>query len=86
MPDKSVISAQIRVIWYIFQTYLYSMQFDQIINAKIKNESDRPQMRKDLFPVSERLQKYLQKYGRDIKLTRIVPRPVKLQAYHCFKK
>ena len=44
------------------------MQFSSIINAKIKNETDRPQMRKDLFPVSERLQKYLQKYGRDIKL------------------
>jgi hypothetical protein len=31
------------------------MQFDQIINAKIKNDSDRPLMKKDLFPVSERL-------------------------------
>jgi hypothetical protein len=44
------------------------MQFNQIINAKIKNDSDRPLMKKDLFPVSERLQKYLQFYGRDIKL------------------
>lgn len=44
------------------------MQFDQIINAKINNETDRPLMKKDLFPVSERLQKYLQGYGRDIEL------------------
>ncbi len=44
------------------------MQFNQIINAKIKNDSDRPLMKKDLFPVSERLQKYLYQYGRDIKL------------------
>ena len=48
--------------------YLYNMQFDKIINARIKNESDRPQMKKDLFPVSERLQKYLNQYGRDIAL------------------
>ncbi len=44
------------------------MQFNEIINAKIKNETDRPQMRKELFPVSERLQKYLHKYGRDVKI------------------
>ncbi len=44
------------------------MQFNEIINAKIKNDSDRPLMKKDLFPVSERLQKYLHQYGRDIKL------------------
>src|SRR4029079_19231504 len=48
--------------------YLYNMQFDKIINAKIKNDSDRPLMNKDLFPVSERLQKYLHQFGRDIKL------------------
>ena len=48
--------------------YLYTMQFNEIINAKIKNDSDRPLMKKDLFPVSERLQKYLHQYGRDIKL------------------
>jgi hypothetical protein len=36
------------------------MQFDQIINAKIKNDSDRSLMKKDLFAVSERLQKYQQ--------------------------
>ena len=44
------------------------MQFDKILNAKIKNESDKPLMKKDLFPVSEGLQKYLHQYGRDIKL------------------
>lgn len=44
------------------------MQFDEIINAKIKNEQDRPQMRKDIFPVSPRLEKYLQEYGRTLKL------------------
>ncbi|MBL7701443.1 MAG: hypothetical protein JNM14_04295 [Ferruginibacter sp.] len=44
------------------------MQFSEIINAKVKNESDRPLMKKDLFPVSDRLQKYLYQYGRDIKL------------------
>ena len=49
--------------------YLYNMQFDKIINAKIKNELDRPLMKKDLFPVSERLQHYLHLYGRDIALS-----------------
>lgn len=44
------------------------MQFSDITNARVKNESDRPLMKKDLFPVSERLQKYLQQYGRDIRL------------------
>jgi len=44
------------------------MQFDKIINAKISNDSDRPLMKKDLFPVSDRLQDYLSRYGRDIEL------------------
>ena len=52
-----------------FQTYLYNMQFDKIINAKINNEADKPLMKKDLFPVSERLQHYLHLYGRDISLS-----------------
>ena len=52
-----------------FQTYLYHMQFDKIINAKINNEADKPLMKKDLFPVSERLQHYLHLYGRDIALS-----------------
>lgn len=45
------------------------MQFNEIINAKIKDESDRPMMKKELFPVSTRLQNYLHKYGRDINLS-----------------
>ena len=44
------------------------MQFDSIINAKLSNEADRPLMKKDLFPVSEKLQEYLHRYGRDIAL------------------
>lgn len=41
------------------------MQFSDIVNAKLSNETDRPQMRKDFFPVSINLQQYLVKYGRD---------------------
>jgi len=44
------------------------MQFDKIINAKINNETDKPLMKKDLYPVSDRLQHYLHLYGRDISL------------------
>jgi hypothetical protein len=44
------------------------MQFNEIINAKLSLETDRPLMKKDLFPVSEGLQHYLHNYGRDIKL------------------
>jgi len=44
------------------------MQFEDIINAKLSKETDRPMMKKDAFPVSEELQTYLKKYGRDIKL------------------
>ncbi len=44
------------------------MQFNEIINAKLSQETDRPLMKKDLFPVSEGLQHYLHNYGRDIKL------------------
>jgi len=51
-----------------FQTYLYNMQFDSIINARLSKEPDRPLMKKDLFPVSDRLQDYLHRYGRDIVL------------------
>jgi len=40
------------------------MQFSDIVNAKLSNEKDRPQMRKEFFAVSEGLQKYLEKYGR----------------------
>jgi len=44
------------------------MQFNEIINAKLSQETDRPLMKKDIFPVSEGLQSYLRHYGRDIKL------------------
>lgn len=44
------------------------MQFNEIINAKLSQETDRPLMKKDIFPVSEGLQAYLRNYGRDIKL------------------
>jgi hypothetical protein len=44
------------------------MAFEDIINAKISTEKDRPLMRKESFPVSEGLSTYLRKYGRDIKL------------------
>ena len=32
-----------------FQTYLYNMQFDKIVNAKINNEADKPLMKKRSF-------------------------------------
>ena len=41
------------------------MHFSQIINAKLSQETDRPMMKKDIFPVSEGLKKYLQQHGRD---------------------
>lgn len=44
------------------------MQFDKIVNARVSQETDRPLMKKDLFPVSERLQHYLHQYGRDVVL------------------
>ena len=44
------------------------MHFEDIINAKLSKETDRPMMKKDAFPVSKELQLYLKKYGRDIKL------------------
>ncbi len=44
------------------------MQFEDIVNAKLSKETDRPMMKKEAFPVSEELQIYLKKYGRDVKL------------------
>ncbi len=44
------------------------MHFQQIINSKLTQEPDRPLMQKDPFPVTERLQNYLQKNGRDVAL------------------
>lgn len=52
----------------LFQTYLYPMKFDRIINAKLTAETDKPLMKKDFFPVSEKLQEYLTRYNRDINL------------------
>jgi len=44
------------------------MHFEDIINAKLSKEIDRPMMKKDAFPVSEGLQAYLKNHGRDIVL------------------
>ena len=44
------------------------MQFNEIINAKLSREVDRPQMKKDIFPVSDGLRSYLKHYGREIDL------------------
>jgi hypothetical protein len=44
------------------------MAFEDIINAKISSEKDRPIMKKDSFAVSNSLANYLRKYGRDINL------------------
>ncbi|UEG48567.1 hypothetical protein LK994_07950 [Ferruginibacter lapsinanis] len=44
------------------------MEFEDIINAKLSKEVDRPMMKKDSFPVSEMFDTYLRKYDRDVKL------------------
>jgi hypothetical protein len=44
------------------------MQFKDIVNARVSNETDRPMMKKEAFPVSPGLQTYLRNHGRDIKL------------------
>ena len=44
------------------------MQFNEIINAKLSQETDRPMMKKDPFSVSEGLKGYLHTHGRDVKL------------------
>ena len=44
------------------------MQFEEILNAKVTNEGDRPLMQKEAFPVSAGLQHYLQNNGRDLML------------------
>ncbi len=48
--------------------YLYTMEFEDIINAKLSKEVDRPMMKKDAFPVSEALAGYLHRNDRDINL------------------
>jgi len=47
---------------------LQSMQFSQIINAALSKENDRPLMQKEVYPVSDALQQYLQHYKRDIEI------------------
>lgn len=42
------------------------MYFSDIINAAISKDSDRPLMQKELYPVSDSLQQYLETYRRDI--------------------
>lgn len=44
------------------------MKFSDIINAGISKEADRPMMKKELYPPSDRLKKYLQRTGRDVPL------------------
>lgn len=44
------------------------MQFNEIVNARLSKETDRPLMKKDIFPLSDGLRKYLNSYGRDINL------------------
>lgn len=44
------------------------MEFEDIINAKLSKETDRPMMKKESFPVSEALDNYLRKYDRDVEL------------------
>lgn len=53
---------------FLFTAYLYNMQFNQIVNARLSKETDRPLMKKDIFPLSVGLRKYLTAYGRDINL------------------
>lgn len=45
------------------------MQFNKIINAKLSQETDRPMMKKDPFPVSDGLKDYLRIYGRDVNIS-----------------
>jgi hypothetical protein len=44
------------------------MAFEDIENAFVSTERDRPQMKKDSFPISNQLATYLKKYGRSIHL------------------
>jgi hypothetical protein len=51
-----------------FFFYLWVMAFEDIINAKLSEEKDRPIMKKESFSVSSKLSAYLRKHGREIKL------------------
>ncbi len=44
------------------------MHFSRIPNAAISKEADRPLMQKEVYPVSNRLQTYLQQYKKDTPL------------------
>lgn len=52
----------------VFGLIFTPMQFSQIINAALSQENDRPLMQKEVYPVSDALQQYLQQYQRDIAL------------------
>ncbi len=45
-----------------------SMAFEDVINASIGNQKDRPLMKKECFAVSTALGNYLRKYGREVYL------------------
>ena len=49
-----------------FETYLYYMQFDEIINARVTDETDRPHMKKEFVPVSEGLHVVIGRVGLGI--------------------
>lgn len=51
-----------------FLCYFCLMAFEDIINAQLSTEKDKPLMRKEAFAVSDRLQAYLRMYGRDVVL------------------
>ncbi len=44
------------------------MHFHHIINAALSKDNDRPLMQKEVYPVSNQLQQYLQLFKRDIEL------------------
>ncbi len=44
------------------------MQFSDIINAQVSKEEDRPMMKKEIYPVSDGLKRYLRRHGRDVPL------------------
>lgn len=52
----------------VFILIFTPMQFSQIINAALSQENDRPLMQKEVYPVSDALQQYLQHYKRDMVL------------------
>ncbi len=62
------------MLWYAFKVfmglpYLYRMQFSHISNAAVSRQPDRPMMQKEVYPVSDSLQQYLQQYQKDRELS-----------------